>query len=172
MQPVAAEGSSKKKKRSLGRQCAAYGCYNTFYNTDGNPSGLHFFRFPQKNPDKLRWCNFIKRIDGMDGFKVTSSTVLCEKHFTDADMKRNPGHWRQWRTGRDAKLRSQPGPAQVLNNRALCRYIRGNNSVVFQDIYVQENIGHRKEDKIIRKKTFKHCLGFIIRLRLQLPELF
>ena len=94
MQPVAAEGSSKKKKRSLGRQCAAYGCYNTFYNTDGNPSGLHFFRFPQKNPDKLRWCNFIKRIDGMDGFKVTSSTVLCEKHFTDADMKRNPGHWR------------------------------------------------------------------------------
>ena len=94
MQPVAAEGSSKKKKRSLGRQCAAYGCYNTFYNTDGNPSGLHFFRFPQKNPDKLRWCNFIKRIDGMDGFKVTNSTVLCEKHFTDADMKRNPGHWR------------------------------------------------------------------------------
>ena len=30
----------------------------------------------------------------MDGFKVTNSTVLCEKHFTDADMKRNPGHWR------------------------------------------------------------------------------
>ena len=56
--------------------------------------GLHFFRFPQKNPDKLRWCNFIKRVDGMDGFKVTNSNVLSEKHFPDADMKRNLGHWR------------------------------------------------------------------------------
>ena len=86
--------SVKKKKRSLGRQCAAFGCYNTFYNTDGYPSGLHFFRFPQKNPEKTRWCNLIKRVDGMDGFKVTDSTVLCEKHFTEADIKRNPGHWR------------------------------------------------------------------------------
>ena len=29
------EGVSKTKKRSLDRQCAAYGCYNTFYKTDG-----------------------------------------------------------------------------------------------------------------------------------------
>eukprot|EP00795_Rhopilema_esculentum_P015925 gene15925-biopygen5309 len=30
----------------------------------------------------------------MDGFKVSSSTFLCEKHFTSADIKRNPNHWR------------------------------------------------------------------------------
>ena len=88
------EGVSKKKKRSLGRQCAAYGCYSNFYNTDGTASGLHFFGFPQKNPEKLRWCNLIKRVDGRDDFKVTSATVLCEKHFADADIKRNPTHWR------------------------------------------------------------------------------
>ena len=85
---------SKKRKRSLGHQCAAYGCYNTFYNTDGTASGLHFFRFPQKNPDKLCWCNLIKRVDGRDGFKVTNATVLCEDHFAMEDIKRNPNHWR------------------------------------------------------------------------------
>ena len=89
-----AEGVSKKKKRSLGRECAAYGCTNTFYNTEGAATGLHFFGFPKKNSEKLRWCNLIKREEGRDGFKVTSATVLCEKHFTDKDMKRNPHHWR------------------------------------------------------------------------------
>ena len=88
------EGVSKTKKRSLGRQCAAYGCYNTFYKTDGSPSGLHFFRFPQKNPEKLRWCNLIKRADGRDDFNVTLSTFLCEEHFTDADISRYPNQWR------------------------------------------------------------------------------
>ena len=85
---------SKKKKRSFGRQCAAYGCYSYFYNSDGSQTGLHFFAFPKSNPEKRRWCSLIKRIDGMDGFKVSSSTFLCEKHFTSADIKRNPNHWR------------------------------------------------------------------------------
>ena len=88
------EGVSKMKKRSLGRQCVAYGCYNTFYKTDGSPSGLHFFRFPQKTPEKLRWCNLIKRADGCDDFNVTLSTFLCEEHFTDADISRYPNQWR------------------------------------------------------------------------------
>ncbi len=88
------EGVLKKKRRSPGRECAAYGCTNTFYNTEGAATGLHFFAFLKKNPEKLRWCNLIKREEGRDGFKVTSATVLCEKHFTDKDIKRNPHHWR------------------------------------------------------------------------------
>ena len=84
----------KKRKKSLGRQCAAYGCYSTFYKTDGLPSGLHFFRFPQKNQEKNRWCNLIKRVDGRDDFNVTSCTCLCEKHFTDSDIKKLPNMWR------------------------------------------------------------------------------
>ena len=84
------EAVSKKNKRSLGRQCSAYQYYSTFYTTDGAPTGLHFIRFWQKYPEKRRWWNLIKRDDGMDGFKVTHGTVLCEKHFTAADIKRNP----------------------------------------------------------------------------------
>ena len=30
----------------------------------------------------------------MDDFKVTHGTVLCEKHFTAADIKRNSNSWR------------------------------------------------------------------------------
>ena len=60
------------------------------YNTDGSPSGLHFFKFPQKNPEKRVWCNLIKRVDGLNGFKITASTVLCQEHFKDEDLKRNP----------------------------------------------------------------------------------
>ena len=77
----------KKRKKSLGRQCAAYGCYSTFYKTDGGPSGLHFFRFPQKNQEKNRWCNLIKRVDDRDDFNVTSCTCLCEKHFAKGPGK-------------------------------------------------------------------------------------
>ena len=65
-----------KKRSSLGKQCAAFGCYNFFYNNDGTPTGLHFFKFPQKNPEKRQWCNLIKRVDGLDGFKVTQSFSL------------------------------------------------------------------------------------------------
>ena len=36
----------------------------------------------------------IKRVDGMDGFKVTTSKFLCDRHFTEEDIKRNPSHWR------------------------------------------------------------------------------
>ena len=42
----------KKKKISVGRECCAYGCSSTFYNSDGLATGLHFFKFPQKNPEK------------------------------------------------------------------------------------------------------------------------
>ena len=39
--------------KSAGREFAAFGCSNTFYNYDGTPSGLHFFKFPQKNPENV-----------------------------------------------------------------------------------------------------------------------
>ena len=71
-----------KKKSSLGKQCAAFGCYNFSYNSDGSASGLHFFKFPQKNPEKRIWCNLIKRVDGLDGFKVTS-TLRVQKYGND-----------------------------------------------------------------------------------------
>ena len=83
----------RKKRTSLGRECAAYGCSNTFYNLDGSPSSLHFFKFPGTKSKRVVWCNLIKRTDGMDGFCITNATCLCEKHFKDSDIKRNPNRW-------------------------------------------------------------------------------
>lgn len=78
--------SNRKKQRSRGKQCAAAECYSFEYNGDGSSSGLHFFKFPVKNPAKARWCNLIKRQDGRDGFCVSQNTVICEKHFRKKDI--------------------------------------------------------------------------------------
>ena len=91
------QGLSSKvaeKKSSLGRECACFGCGSTFYNKDGSASGIHFFRFPAKNPRKQRWCNLIKRHDGKDDFKVTISTFLCHFHFKEEDIKKTINMWR------------------------------------------------------------------------------
>ena len=84
----------QNKKRSKGRQCAAYGYLNFFYNNDGEKSGIHFFKFPDKNPEKQKWCNAIKRQDGKDGFKVSNNTFICQDHFIESDIRKNPNTWR------------------------------------------------------------------------------
>ena len=48
-----------RASKSAEREFAALGCSNTFYSYDGAPSGLHFIKFPQKNPEKRFWCNAI-----------------------------------------------------------------------------------------------------------------
>ena len=80
--------------KSAGSECAAFGYSNTFHNYDGTLSGLHFFKFPKKNQEKRFWCNAIKRIDGMDGFRVTGATCLCQDDFREKDIKRNPNRWK------------------------------------------------------------------------------
>ena len=84
----------KKKKISLGRECCAYGCSSTFYNSDGLATGLHFVKFPQKNPEKQLWYNLIKRQDGKDDFQVNLNTCLCHKHFLESDIRKIMNQWR------------------------------------------------------------------------------
>ena len=43
----------KKKKMSLRRECCHYHYSKTFCNIDGVAIGLNFFKFPQKNSEKL-----------------------------------------------------------------------------------------------------------------------
>lgn len=85
------EKSHLRKQRSRGKQCAAAECNSFEYNHDGSSSGLHFFKFPTKNPAKRRWCNLIKRQDGRDGFRVNKNTVICEKHFRKHEIIRGLG---------------------------------------------------------------------------------
>ena len=83
-----------KHKPSLGRQCAAYGCDNrTFKEEEGNrvTSKISFFKFPDDANRVKFWCSRIERVNGKDNFKVTKTTVLCEKHFRPEDIYRAPG---------------------------------------------------------------------------------
>ena len=85
---------AKKRKISCDLECAAYGCGNTYYDSKGIRTTVHFFKFPAKNPDKNQWCNLIKRQEGRDGFKVNKNTYLCHLHFKEGDYKRNPTRWK------------------------------------------------------------------------------
>lgn len=85
------EKSHLRKQGSRGKQCAAAECNSFEYNHDGSSSGLHFFKFPTKNPAKRRWCNLIKCQDGRDGFRVNKNTVICEKHFRKQEIIRGLG---------------------------------------------------------------------------------
>ncbi|XP_077991219.1 uncharacterized protein LOC144445507 [Glandiceps talaboti] len=77
-----------RKKNGQGRECFAPGCSNTQLDKDGNPSGIHFFRFPQDEPRRTLWCQQIKRQDTIDD--ITANSVLCEQHFKKDDIRRTP----------------------------------------------------------------------------------
>ena len=85
------ERPTKKRRSSLGRECACFGCTNAQYFKDGSSTGLRFFKFPQQNPKRNRWCNLIKRQHNRDGFSVNAFTVICEKHFKSEDIYKTPG---------------------------------------------------------------------------------
>ena len=86
------EGNGKRRKQqSWGKECAAAECCSFEYNSDRSRSGLHFFKFPTKNPAKPRWCNLIKRQDRRDGFRVSENTVICEKHFRKHNIIKGVG---------------------------------------------------------------------------------
>lgn len=77
-------------RKSKGKQCAVYGCFNFAFLKDGSPSGIHFFQIPKAvltdKRKKERWCSLIKRQDGRDGFSLNNYTVVCESHFKKEDI--------------------------------------------------------------------------------------
>ena len=92
MESTANQSLSNKKKRR-GKECAAIGCENTFYDNEGVATGIHFFKFPTVSSEVNHWCNLIKRRNNKDGFHVSSNTVLCHHHFKDSDIKKNALRW-------------------------------------------------------------------------------
>ena len=74
--------SASAKKTRRGKECAAFGCSNTFYDSEGTATGTHFLKFPSLPSEINRWCNLIKRQNNKDGFRVSSNTVLYHHHFT------------------------------------------------------------------------------------------
>ena len=91
MQPLST-ASAKKTRR--GKECVAFGCSNTFYDSEGTATDIHFFKFPSLPSEINRWCNLMKRQNNKDGFSVSSNTVLCHHHFTEKDIKKSFSRWK------------------------------------------------------------------------------
>lgn len=92
--PNTSQNSSSAASSSKGKECATFGCSNTFYCPDGLRTHFHFFKFPKDTLRRNRWCNLIKRQHGKDGFAVTNSTVICSDHFKTGDIKKTlTGCW-------------------------------------------------------------------------------
>ena len=84
---------AKNNRLSLGRECAAYGCFShNCIVKDGKRalSRLSFFTFLKDAAAKGSWCNLIRRQEGKDNF-VTSNKRLCELHFNPDNIHRAPG---------------------------------------------------------------------------------
>ena len=85
----------KRASKSLGKECAAFGCSSRnycFVNKEIKPTGISFFKFPKSKAEINEWCNQIKTQNGKDGFMVKeNSTYICSKHFHVADIYRAPG---------------------------------------------------------------------------------
>ena len=79
--------STPAKKTRRGKECAAFGCSNSFYNSEGTATGIHFFKFPSLPSDINCWCNLIKRQNNKDGFNVSLNTVLCHRHVKEKVIK-------------------------------------------------------------------------------------
>lgn len=116
------EPSKRKRRSTLGRECASFGCSNTQYLKDGRPTGLSFFKFPQKNPQRSRWCNLIRRQHGRDGFFVNNFTVVCEKHFRKEDIYKPPGGTRcRLKEGEEPSIFTWLPSNQKPNRRVISR---------------------------------------------------
>ena len=76
--------SVSAEKSREGKECAAFECSNTFYDSGSTATGIHFLKFLL---EINWWCNLIKRQNNKDGFNVSSNTVLCHHHFLEKDIK-------------------------------------------------------------------------------------
>ena len=95
MEESASSGkTSTAPGKRRGKYCAAYGCDNSAYDANGIRTSYHFFEFIKDTHRRNRWCTLIKRRHGLDGFVVSTSTVLCHEHFRAEDMsKKRSGRW-------------------------------------------------------------------------------
>ena len=53
--------------------------------------GSEIYSFIHSKTERNAWCNLIKRRENKDGFRITKSTQVCEKHFLPSKIYRPTG---------------------------------------------------------------------------------
>ena len=69
--------------KTTGLQCASFNYYFYSYSFNDHVRVLTkiSFCFPQEQSERNAWCNLIKRRENKDGFRISKSTRVCEKHL-------------------------------------------------------------------------------------------
>nr|XP_047145865.1 uncharacterized protein LOC124818814 [Hydra vulgaris] len=160
--------SNKKPiRKSSGKQCAAYNCFNRSYIIEfgeRKASGIKFFHFPKDKNEISIWCNLIKRKNGLDGFNVTNSSYLCYSHFKSQDILRAAGGTRcSLRKGAKPSLHSWNNFKTSEKERKPPGYRQSPpKSIVLPDNDVLNKTSGNKfvEHVLSCEKELKHYTGF------------
>ena len=91
--------SSKEKPKELdgggsGVYCCIPLCKSATYDREKNKTGIGFFKFPKRPDINKKWSSIIKqyrRSGSNDSFKIKSTTVVCEFHFKQEEIKISAG---------------------------------------------------------------------------------
>ena len=70
--------------KSTDLQCASFNCYSYSYSFNDHvrvSTKISFFCFPREQSERNAWYNLIKRRENKDGFRISKSIRVCEKHF-------------------------------------------------------------------------------------------
>ena len=81
--------SALVKITTSGKECAAFGCFNIFYDSEGTTTGINFFKFPLLLLEIYRWCNLIMRQNNKDG--VLFPRILF---YVTTDIKKSFSRWK------------------------------------------------------------------------------
>ena len=89
MGAVSSSTGDSSRTGGRGKYCCVSGCKSSFYDCNGNKTGITFFSFPKNRQLKKRWLTAIKRQEHRDGFVVSKDTKVCERHFQPLDIRKH-----------------------------------------------------------------------------------
>ena len=67
---------------TMGKSCCAVGCVNRY----AKGSGIHFYRFPEKDERRARWIAVV----GRKNWKPNEHSWICSAHFVSGAKSNDP----------------------------------------------------------------------------------
>ena len=86
--------AKKQEQGGCGSCCCFPLCTSTFYNKNKSKSGIGLFKFPAETSLRRKWLAAISRYrrkGGVDQFKITNATRVCEFHFKPDEIRVSKG---------------------------------------------------------------------------------
>ena len=87
---IMTEHEQQKLKGGRSIYCCIPNCGSSFYDKDGNKTGIGFFKFPTDKDRRKLWIrivNNVRRKGAGDNFTINEYTRICQFHFNPSDIK-------------------------------------------------------------------------------------